>query len=411
MGMRLGKNLVIIRHLKKNNIKKILVVTEKGAMSDWFKECKRENVKPCIITGDLEQKKYTLESFYPIHWIIINYHSCESLNIHSYQWDAIILDEPMCLCNPKNNLSKYFLRYFKHVRLKYLLNGCPNPENYMQLCNQFIFVEGSYMGCKNYWDYRHKYYVEVGHNWIAKHGHFKGVYKYIHKRAFLLSREEAKVGPLKVYKIVKVPIHPKQKEAFKTLAETYEIDGIQYNNDLSLLVGAAYISGGITPKGNKLGENKLIMLFELLKRLNESKVLIWCRFKFEQTIIRAFLRENNMYSIIINGDQTKEQRDLLRKEFNNLSCWRAAILTIQSCAKGQDWSIANTSIYYSNVWSNDLRTQSEDRIVHIEKTGEVTIIDLITNESTDSEIYDGLKMKKDESQMVTDSFLKRYLHV
>ncbi len=410
MGMRLGKNLVIIRHLKKNNIKRVLVVTEKGAMSDWYKECNRENVKSCIITGDLEQKKYTLESFYPIHWIIINYHSCESLNIHTYQWDAIILDEPMCLCNPKNNLSKYFLRYFKHVRLKYLLNGYPNPENYMQLCNQFIFVEGSYMGCKNYWDYRHKYYVEVGHNWTAKHGHFKEVYKYIHKRAFILSREEAKVGPLKVYKIVKVPIHPKQKEAFKTLAETYEIDGIQYNNDLSLLVGAAYISGGITPKGTKLGENKLIMLFELLKRLNESKVLIWCRFIKEQEIIYHYLLNNDISCLFINGDFSKGNRDWIREAFKN-EFHKVAILTIQSCAKGQDWSIANTSIYYSNVWSNDLRTQSEDRIVHIEKTGEVTIIDLLTNESTDSEIYDGLKMKKDESQMVTDSFLKRYLNV
>ena len=83
-----------------------------------------------------------------------------------------------------------------------------------------------------------------------------------------------------------------------------------------------------------------------------------------------------------------------------------AILTIASSAKGQDWSVADTAIYYSNEYSNDLRSQSEDRICHPKKKLPLLIIDLNTESSIDEKVRKILKDKNFDSRMFMSRLIK-----
>lgn len=66
-----------------------------------------------------------------------------------------------------------------------------------------------------------------------------------------------------------------------------------------------------------------------------------------------------------------------------------------SCgAFGLNLQFANYAIYYSNDWSWQTRSQSEDRIHRTGQTENVHIIDLICENSIDERIYTSLMNKE-----------------
>ncbi len=164
------------------------------------------------------------------------------------------------------------------------------------------------------------------------------------------------------------------------------------------------------PDGSKeiLSHKKLEELLHLVKEEIDGKILVWCRFKAEVWFIARHLNQNRIQNVVITGDYGKEQRKEIKKEFDSDPQCKVAVLTEASCAKGQDWSSADTAIYYSNEWSNDLRGQSEDRLVHLEKKNPVLIIDLITENSVDEQVVEGLRTKEFDSKLIMGSYLKKF---
>jgi SNF2 family DNA or RNA helicase len=55
---------------------------------------------------------------------------------------------------------------------------------------------------------------------------------------------------------------------------------------------------------------------------------------------------------------------------------------------------ADTDVYYSNMWENEVRTQCEKRIEHLTKKTPLLHIDLITRDSVDEEVVPRLREKK-----------------
>ena len=413
MEMRLGKNLTIIRFLKERGLQdNVLIITEYGAMNSFVEELTDEGENFVALYGTKKQRLNLLENREG-GWVISNYESAKKLDLDKHEWKVVILDETIKIANPKSQRTKYFLSAFKNVRLKYVLNGSPMPENLLQLCCQFLFVHGVYMGCKNYWQYRAKYFQtdSTGFEWTPKKGHIQQVDSYVHKHAFVMTREEANVGPAKHYQKRIIEMTPSQKAVQNKLFKEYAYGDAEYTNPLGVCVGLRYVAGGITPSSDHevLSRAKINEIINIINEENpQSKFLIWCSFKEELKFICKELDKAVIPNISISGDQTQPERTVRKNLFDNDPYIKCAVLTEASCAKGQDWSSADTSIYYSREWSNDLRKQSEDRLVHLRKHYPVMIIDLLCENSVDIDVYEGLIEKSFTERLIMNKIFQKY---
>jgi len=416
MSMRLGKNLVIIRHLQSKGLNlhnfKILFVTTIGAMDSIHNELMSEGEQVTILRGTKPQRLKTLAS-YSKGWLVVNYESCSIYNIHKMDWKVIILDESIKIANPKSNLTKYFLSSaWNHVKYRYLLNGAPNPESDMQLVSQFLFTNKVFMDCYNFWQYRNRYYIKNGEwDYIPKTGHKKDLIDYVHTHAIVMYRGDIGIGSLKEYSKRILSANAEQIKATKELIENYEVNGVQYKNELGVQVGLAYIAGGLLPsedgKHVLISDVKIKELLHIISSNYGEKILVWTRFVSEQYHISKALVKHDIEHIVINGSIEPTDRIEIKKEFDKSKTCNVALLTIASCAKGQDWSLANTSVFYSNEWSNDLRIQAEERMIHVHKKEPIVIIDLLTNGCIDGEVLFALKEKTFNVKQVMSNFVAK----
>jgi SNF2 family DNA or RNA helicase len=177
---------------------------------------------------------------------------------------------------------------------------------------------------------------------------------------------------------------------------------VETKHVISQIISLQYICGGLSVEKDHamISTGKLEELFCLLKNeLHGQKVLVWCRFRAEQTAICSFLTARRVPNHFINGD-TSDRKDIRRMFFlpQSSKSVEVLVMTISAGAKGGDWSAADTSIYYSNFWNNDMRSQSEDRIFHPEKTTPSLIIDLCYEDSIDEDVLTMLREKKFSSE-------------
>ena len=89
------------------------------------------------------------------------------------------------------------------------------------------------------------------------------------------------------------------------------------------------------------------------------------------------------------------------KDYNVLVC------TQKKAAESVTLTSAKYAIYYSNIWSNDSRLNSEARIRRkgSEIHNNITYIDLITKGSVEEKVYQCLRKKKDLINELKSAFL------
>ena len=401
MEMRLGKTLTTIRALRLLSIvEKILIISPYSVMDAWENELKGDGIIPQVLRGSREERLAILNSKPTPGWVVSNFESAERLELHHLKWNAIIIDESTRLANPRSKTTKFFTRNFRAVPRRILLCGNPAPEDPLQYVMQFLFLHGIFMGCSSYWNFRERLCLQRGFDWVLRPGTLDRLHAFVRANSFELSRKEAKMGGEKIYSIRRIPFNDAQREQYKAMLKSFSFGDTEAKHVVAQLVHMQYICGGLSvEEGHELiGDGKLSELFYLLKgELRGQKVLVWCRFRKEQENICSFLTENGVSNSFINGDT--EDREKIRGYFFGAGATtNVMVMTISAAAKGGDWSAADTAIYYSNLWSNDFRSQSEDRIFHPEKTSPSLIIDLVHEDSIDEDVLKMLREKKYSSE-------------
>jgi SNF2 family DNA or RNA helicase len=109
------------------------------------------------------------------------------------------------------------------------------------------------------------------------------------------------------------------------------------------------------------------------------------------------LNELNIRVAYITGEIDKKDRPTIVKAFQSKM---VQVLAMQvKCGRfGLDCSAADTAIYYSNPYDGEDRAQTEDRIVHPNKTKPLLLMDLITQGSIDEDVIRILKRKRVSSR-------------
>lgn len=443
MEMRLGKSTVSIRWMKQKGAKLILLIAPKSSIPDWEKELNLEGIDSyhqyrikgkefnCFQEMVLKNQNNNQDSI----WCISNIE-----HFHYYPefifapWNGIILDESTKIKNPKADITKLLVGNTNHIKYKAILSGLPSPEGDLDFFCQFKFLFGHFIGEKNYWNFRDKYFMQSLFNhydWIPKKNTRSMIKKNVYENAYIASRKDFNIGSTKLYKRIYLDIPKKILSIISEVKKTWEYVDIDINeNDENkngnkiletkyapeLLIWLHRLASGFSPSEKLIDDFKIKELYRFWKEnLNFQKVVIWCKYNIEILEIKKYFenqikkeRKITKNIEIIYGNTANKKRKEIQDKFNNQFKLLDVLICQVKCNKyGFDLSGADTAIYFSNPFSNEDRLQTEDRIVHPEKKIPLLIVDMISSETVDEDIYELLIKKKINSKFALTKIISK----
>jgi SNF2-related domain/Helicase conserved C-terminal domain len=397
MEMRLGKSLVAIRWMEEKRKGPVLLVSPLTPMVGWQEELAAEGVSFC------HYKKRQPDC----DWVLITpallIRVAKDLN--PADWSGVVCDESTWMKNPKAQATKIALRKLAKIKLRSALTGLPNPQSERELFTQMAFVlGGSWMGCDNFWNWQQRFFYRAGFDWLPRNR--EKIKTALHSDAFVLSRKEAGVDTIKVFKRLSKPLDPEVSAIYRRAEKLWEIPGLETKNKLEVLTWLRRMIGGSMP-GKSLPSWKYDELKSLLTTgdLQDQQVVVWFAFNNELARTWRMLKAEGISTTWIAGESSLEERMERCKLFAKGK--RRVMLAQIACGKyGLNLATADTAIYFSSTYSQEARKQSEDRIVMPNK-GPLLYIDMITDGTIDEDILEAKNQRTISSKWMLDRVEKR----
>ncbi len=409
MEMRTGKTPVTIRWAKARNLKRILVIAPLTTLNPgWVEELVEEQIKAKYIHVLSETKKpKRLQTLKKPGWHLINYEyirrNPEVLEAFDREDDGIVLDESTRIRSPKAGITKVVLRHTS-VEHRALLSGMPNPESVLNWFTQMVWMKGDLCGVDNYWAFRQKLFRPSwpgSWDWKPRPGAMEKIKADVHRNVFVLTAKQAGMGSKHVYEKRMVPMNQLQQRMQKEIVRDFSYGKDETKWAPVQQTWLARLAGGFSPDGTELvSDAKLKELLSILKEdlPKKAQVVVWARFRSEIRGIKQFLNSKKIPTTAMTGATDRVQRRIRIKKFRR-GKYRVIVVQEKLGMYGLNLSTADTDIYYSNMWENEVRSQCEKRIEHLTKKTPLLHIDLITRDSVDEEVVPRLREKKLNAKM------------
>lgn len=407
LEMRLGKTFLTIQWATFIGAKRILVLAPLSVLATWWDELGLEGKQRCqlhgLAGGEIVKLLPSINRVAGPVWHTLTYDSCHRRpSVLEYPWDLVVLDESVAIKNPKGKIGTNLIKHFEDVPYKAILSGLPDPEGPLDLFQQFKFLYGSFMGCKNFWQWqgRHFHLNEL-ERYVTKPGHLKEIKTATHNRAVILTRDQAGLGSRKIYETRHTPLDASTTKEYKATLKDFAYKGKETSWKLVVDTWLARIAGG--PHKEKE------LLYLLQNQFRHEKVVIWYRFNQELFQCKRLLRSHGLGDRIrsIVG-RTPPRKRAARAQWLGRK-GRRILLCQAACSKfGVDLAAADTAIYYSNYYSHNIRAQSEDRIIHPTKKQPVLYLDLLTPRTIDEAAYRVLRGKKCDAVAFKQALLTEF---
>lgn len=417
--MRLGKTLVTIRGLIEKGYEKILINAPKSAMISWKNELAKEGERWASAYGvpaEVRERRVINAFERPGRvWVLMNYEGYRSVpEISDMPWHAVIADESVKIKNPKAKVSYTLTKKFRNADCRAILTGLIAPESELDLYMQFAFLQGTFMGCYSYWNFREKFFEPdpTGYNWIPRKGVRKLLQEVLQEKAFILTRKQAGVDRQKFNEIISVPMNAVQKKLYNQIEKDFCWECGEYGAETMWAtekdIWRHRVAGGFTPDKHNISDAKSAAIYELLTgNLKGQSVVIWYRFRAELEWDFNYLTSRGIKCSLMTG---KMKTSILEENEVN---FQNGITQVMLCmekvgAYSKDFSVASTAIYRSNEYSCDLRTQSEDRILSLAKTDSLLLIELITEDTVEEDAVQAVQEKQfDAKELMTKTLDRR----
>jgi SNF2-related domain len=412
MEMRLGKTPVAVRWAaSRPKARRVLVIAPLATLPGlgWERELELEGITHIIPLYEIPTKRRTAATLYP-GWFLINYEGlrvCPELTL--VNWDAVILDESTRIRNPRSATSKLVIRGFKHVPYRAVLTGLPNPESSLDYFQQISFLHGEFLRCTSYWDFRQRYFHSgwATWDWVPNTGTRDKIHAEVQRLAFVLTRKQAGVGPRKVHEHRLVEMTPEQKRLQKEIRKRFAVGDTETKYVVATQTWLSRLAGGFHPvrPTECLSTAKMRELTGLLEtELAGQPVVVWFRFNNELRAVYEYLQAWHPHGrkpltvVGVTGNCSKDERTAAQVGFRD-GRYTVLLLQIKLAKFGWDLKTADTAVYYSNTYDYEDRSQSEDRIVSVQKTHSVLYVDLVTKGSLDEEVAEAVRDKGMEARL------------
>jgi SNF2 family DNA or RNA helicase len=127
------------------------------------------------------------------------------------------------------------------------------------------------------------------------------------------------------------------------------------------------------------------VLLETIEELpDDDKCILWCKYTHEIETLQRVLEPHGGVAVLHGGIRPKD-RDAELRRFREGA--RFLVANKRVGAFGLNLQHCNYAIYYSNDFSWETRSQSEDRIHRAGQTRNCHILDIICSDSIDEQIH------------------------
>lgn len=412
--MRLGKTPTVIWALKRlPRVRRVLVLAPNSALRGWLKELKEEGeTNVMVLQGTKKQRKKWLQE--GCKWNLLNHDGWRVIpEISKMAWDVVILDESAsCIRYPDTQITQFMLEGFKYAKRRIALAGRPDPQNnLLAYWPQMAWAHsGSWMGCDNFYQFRHYHFINIAYKWRPKSGHRKRILNQVSEDAYVLRREHVKLDVSKVFEPRYVNLTSKSLKIYREAEERYvlrltngDVEETQWQ--LVQYQWLRQLAGGFVKK-NEIDSCKLTELSKLLvNELSGEQVVIWCAYNHEVAAVADMIGTKSTW---ITGKVPPKERRRRVDEWERGN-YEHLVVQVKCAETGEDLGVSDTAVYFSLPFAGLTWIQTQDRILgNLTKKG-VLIAPILCEGTVDEDIYATLQHQDAQGKQFLDLAHERML--
>jgi len=436
-----GKTWCSLAITEKRGFKKILVIATNLAIdTTWCDEIRmHSNYRFCILRGTAKQRVnlldyalgqidnpqrfgYGYEDKKPMLFLI-NYDGVRSIyqELMYAGFDAVFIDESTKIKTFDTERTLAIQKITENIPFRCIMTGFPVTEHLAELYAQIKTLDKGKTFGLSYYAFLNRYFVRMGMKMVVKKRAIKQIIDAISPFCIRITNESLKLPP-KVFKKISLDLTDDQDRLIRGLNDTFKLEfgEVKINTQyiFTLISKSLQICDGFVQNieyeykeinGKKVRTNKIISeklevidtnkdeaLVEVLDMIDVSKnkVVIWCAFLFSVRKIKAILGKLNIPVLTLIGGNEDDNKTV--QWFQKSRDHNVLICTQKKAAESVTLTAARYAIYYSNLWSNDARQNSEARIrrkgSNIHKS--ITYIDLVTKCVAEESVYTCIRVTK-----------------
>lgn len=336
-----------------------------------------------------------------------------------------IIDEAHMIKTPSALRTKNVTAIASFSASVSLASGTMLGNGIEDLYSQFFAMNPEIIGYPDFFSFRERYCVMGGYRGKRITG-----YKNLDELRSMISPyiATARMGDLilpKIYTSRKIEMGRVQRAKYDELSRFLKLkdDGIETTNTLDLMSRLHQIAGGFLPiikKTNIMDSNgqqversttvgydqiddgKIRELIEIVDHYPDRSIIVWCCYRHEiEAVIKALSDKYGADTVSqMHGGMDEAERAISRQTLQSGGT-RFLVGTQTAGGVGTTMTAATVTVYYSNTFSYINRKQSEDRSYRIGQTKQVTIIDMIAEDSIDELVLKALSDKTDLAKWLT----------
>lgn len=308
----------------------------------------------------------------------------------------LTVDESVCIGNFNSQISKKVIILGSRLKYRRALSGLPTPENVMQWWPQLRFCGG--INGINPYSFRNRYAIMGGYMGKKVTGmrNEEELMRIVDECGIRALKDDWLDLPPKVLMpMVTFDMTSAQQRAYKTMEEDFMVETggneeVLANAVIHQLMKLQQISRGFILDGETEHElvdpsrNPAIETLKELLATVRGKAMVFTYYKYSTRTVFEQLYHAGFEPIVLRGGLTTQEIAERKKQFNTDDACRVAVMQLTVGAKGHTMlgsprARCATSIYYENVYSRDIRSQSEDRNHRIGQDQSVNYFDLCEN--------------------------------
>lgn len=337
----------------------------------------------------------------------------------------MVVDESTRIKNPKAKRSKTCLFLGPRAAYRRILSGTPVTQSPLDLYSQFEFLDHDILGFGSYFTFKHRYAITMkkeasanGKRWkyekLIGFRNLEELTEKIKPHSFRVTKAECLDLPEKIYQVIRIPLKPEQRTAYDQMKSDYvmELEGglnVTATMAMTRLTKLQQIIGGFV--NDDLGNcHRLVdrtakldfILDDIQEGPTDTKYIIWCRFRAEILDVSRALKDIFGPDAVGTyfGDTDVAERGRIIRDFQDGKC-RFFVGNTATAGHGLTLTAASVVYYYSNDFSFENRTQSEDRPHRIGQKKNVVYKDLVSVNTIDNHVLQILKTKRSISDLIT----------
>lgn len=446
------------RCFREDKVDALLVIAPKGVHTNWvLREIPSHMDIECVTVAwrgrpTTKKAKADIERLYERP-----YHGRPVLRVFTINIDAVnteagyeeikrfltcyramaVVDESTRIKNPTSKRTIKCLELSKLAMARRILSGTPLTKGPTDLFSQFAFLKDGLLGTTSYRAFVAEYAVLLQPGdpkliAIQKKTNCRGtpqvvatddkgqkIWKNLDKlramiqpHSFRVTKADCLDLPPKVYKTLTFEMDAKQRRVYDTLDEdnayiTHDLEDKSFEAIAArtkmkqVTSGFIHIDGvPVLIESEQASSPRMELFKEVLEDL-DGPFIVWAMFEEEINQIMAALKTAGIEASSYYGKTSDSAREQAIDDFQSGRI-QAFVGHAAAAGIGLTLTAAETAIYYSCSYDNELRKQSEDRCHRIGTKHTVVYIDLIAENSIDEAIVTSLATKTAIADYVID---------